>query len=454
MSNILFSTLGMTDPIKNDHDGPFLHIMRHYKPEKVYFFMTKRVCELADQDDRYRIQTAKLCEEEGFDCEIVELRYEEIDRPEQFDLFYPIFEKELINIYNANPGCQLLINLSSGTPQMKSTCHLLALTAPFPVIPIQVTTPNERENYGSPDYDLEKSWGNNLDNHPDLEPKKRTREVEAENLRYLFLREAAISNIEAYNYNAALNILTGVKDFVPGDVLWLLRAARNRKNMELSEAEKDSKMAGYDLYPVKSSDAKDLFEYLLVLDLQQKTGLLMDFARGISPALSRLFEYFLEKKCNRRVKRDYCVQIGATPGHWKIMRDKLKKTEPQLLDYYDQRFSGFFRDSDLSCSSLLPMLEFDCRESGRYPNAVILEKAVAMRNVEEKIRNRAAHSITAIKEAQFTRAAGISSERLLKDMKWMFQQIYAPYFTSKADVWDSYNQMNRQIIAGLKGRSS
>ena len=31
---------------------------------------------------------------------------------------------------------------------MKSACQLVALTAPFPVLPIQVTTPNERENYG------------------------------------------------------------------------------------------------------------------------------------------------------------------------------------------------------------------------------------------------------------------------------------------------------------------
>ena len=55
----------MTDPIKNDHDGPFLHIMRRYKPQKAYLFMTKRVCELADQDDRYRIHAARLCREEG-----------------------------------------------------------------------------------------------------------------------------------------------------------------------------------------------------------------------------------------------------------------------------------------------------------------------------------------------------------------------------------------------------
>ena len=451
MPRVLFSTLGMTDPIKNDDDGPFLHIMRHYKPQRAYLFMTKRVCELADQDDRYRIHAAALCREEGFNCEIIELRYEEIDNPQQFDIFYLIFEKELNQIHRANPGCQVLVNLSSGTPQMKSTCHLLALTAPFPVIPIQVTTPHERENYGSPDYDLEECWNNNLDNHSDLEPKDRTRQVEAENLRYLFLREAAISNIEAYNYTAALHILAAVEDFVPRDVMRLLSAAQKRKNMELSEAEKDSNMANYDLYPIKSSDAKELFEYLLLLDLQQKTGQLMDFVRGISPALSRLFEYFLEKKCRRQVKKDFCVQSAADPGHWRMRRDKLEKKDPQLLAYYDKRFTPAFRDSDLSCAALLPMIEFDCGAGGRNPNREVLERALAMRNVEEKLRNRAAHDITAIKEEQFVQAAGISSFKLLSWMKWMFKCTFSHYFTQNSDAWDSYNQMNAHIISKLKG---
>lgn len=450
MSKVLFSTLGMTDPIKNGHDGPFLHIMRHYKPQKAYLFMTKRVCELADQDDRYRIHATSLCREEGFACEIIELRYEEIDNPQQFDIFYPVFEKELNNIHNANPGSRILLNLSSGTPQMKSTCHLLALTIPFPVIPIQVTTPHERENYGSPDYDLEKCWENNLDNHPDLEPKDRSRQVEAENLRYLFLREAAISNIEAYNYSAALHILATVQDFVPRDVMLLLSAAQKRKNMELSEAEKYSSMVHYDLYPIKSSDAKELFEYLLLLALQQKTGLLMDFVRGISPALSKLFECLLERKCRRQVKGDYCAQSADDPAHWRMKRSKLERKDPRLLAYYDERFKPAFRDSDLSCSTLLPMIECDCGAAGRNPNSDVLERAQAMRRVEEKLRNPAAHGIKAIKEEQFIKVAGISSYELLSGMKWMFKYIFSNYFTHNADAWDSYNQMNAHIISRLK----
>ncbi|WP_054697331.1 type III-A CRISPR-associated CARF protein Csm6 [Syntrophomonas palmitatica] len=450
MSKVLFSTLGMTDPIKNDYDGPLLHIMRHYKPDKVYLFMTRRVCELADQDDRYQVHAARLCEREGFACEFIELRYADIDNPQEFDLFHPIFEKELVNIHNENPGSEIIINLSSGTPQMKSACQLLALTAPFPVMPVQVTTPNESENYGSPNYDVELTWNNNLDNHPEMEPRDRTRLVQSINLRFLFLREAAISNIEAYNYTAALNILAGVKDFISPDVICLLKAAQYRKNMDLTQAEKESRRVKYDLFPIKSGDGKELFEYLLLLSLQQRSGQLMDFVRGISPALSKLFELFLQEKCQRHIKRDYCEEKQRGSGHWKMKRSKLEKMDPNLLAYFDLRFPTGFKDSDLSFSALLPIIEFDCNPQGSFPNEAVLKKAQDMRVVEESIRNKAAHNIIAVKEEQFAREAGISSDKLIRDMQWLYKYIYPHYFTANIDPWESYTKMNNEIIARLK----
>lgn len=446
----MFSTLGMTDPIKNDYDGPLLHIMRYYQPAKVYLFMTKRVCELADQDDRYRIHANRLSEREGFACELIELRHAEVDNPQRFDIFHPLFAKELINIYNNNPDCQLLINLSSGTPQMKSACQVLALTTPFPVLPIQVTTPNEAENYGSPNYDLDSNWNNNLDNHPELEPVNRSLAVNSVNLRYLFLREAAISNIEAYNYTAALNILAGVKEFISPEAMHLIRAAQLRKNMDLIQADKEAKLAGYDLFAIKSGDGKELFEYLLLLSLQQQSGQFMDFVRGISPALSRLFELFLQEKCQRYIRRDYCVEKRRASGHWRIMRNKMEKMAPDVLEYCDTKFFNGFRDCDLSSAALFPIIEFDCGLPGKFPNAKVLKKVQAMRNVEESLRNQAAHNIVAIKEEQFKCEAGITSEGLMKEMQWMFKYVFPNYFSGETDPWDSYIKMNNEIIARLK----
>ena len=106
---------------------------------------------------------------------------------------------------------------------------------------------------------------------------------------------------------------------------------------------------------------------------------------------------------------------------WLIKRDKLARKDPQLLAYYDKSFASGLRDSDLSCATLLPMIQFDCAANGRFPNEVVYKKAQDLRNVEEKLRNPAAHNITAIKEEYFTRVAGISSDRVLKDLQWMFR---------------------------------
>jgi len=440
----------MSDPVRNDYDGPFLHILRHYKPAKAYLFMTRRVCELADHDDRYRIQAQNLCASEGFNCEIIELRHEEIDKPHEFDIFYSIFEKIINRIHKENPGCEILINLSSGTPQMKSACQILGLTSAFPVTAIQVTTPNEQENYGVKDFDVELSWENNIDNDPSLEKKPRTKEVKSTNLRFLFLREAAISSIKAYDYSAAFDILQSVREFVPKEVLSLVKAAVHRKNIELKEAQKESKSANYNIFPIESGDAKELFEYLLLLKIQQESGQLMDFVRGITPALSRLFEAFLSERCQVRIKKDFCVETKSGSGYWIIKRDKLAAKSPELLKYYDSYFNGAFKDSAISCATLMPMIEFECRPNGRFPNKRVLEKTRLMRKTEEAIRNPAAHTIKAIKEEEFIEKVGISSEKLLKDMQWLFNEIYGKYFNQNMDAWNSYDVMNDEIIRRLK----
>jgi len=450
LPEVLFSTLGMTDPIRNDYDGPFLHILRHYKPQKAYLFMTKRICEQADLDNRYRRHASALCKSEGFFCELIELRYAEIDNPSEYEIFYSVFLEIINKIHTDNPGCTILINLSSGTPQMKSAAQLLSLTTTFPVTAIQVTTPNEGENYGQPNYNVEEAWLNNIDNDPELERKNRSKQVDSINLRYLFLREAAISNIEAYNYLAALDILQSVEDFVPGQAMSLLKAARHRKNMVLVEAGREAKLAGYDLFPVQSSDARDLFEYLLLLRVQQKCGQLMDFVRGISPALTKLFEAFLTVKCQIHIKEDFCVETPRGSGFWKLKRGKLEANAPDLLIYYDRAFN-FFKDSAISCANLLPMIEFECGPEGRHTDSIILERSRLMRSVEEKIRNPAAHNIKAIKEEEFKREAGLSSKKLLEYMQWMFKYIYPCYFKADLDIWESYECMNREIINRLKG---
>ena len=53
MKQVLFSCLGTTDPVRKEHDGPMLHILRHYRPESVWLFLTPEIKELAKTDGRF-----------------------------------------------------------------------------------------------------------------------------------------------------------------------------------------------------------------------------------------------------------------------------------------------------------------------------------------------------------------------------------------------------------------
>ena len=47
MKQILFSCIGTSDPLRGEHDGPMLHILRQYRPESVWLFLTSEIQSLA-----------------------------------------------------------------------------------------------------------------------------------------------------------------------------------------------------------------------------------------------------------------------------------------------------------------------------------------------------------------------------------------------------------------------
>ena len=49
---ILFTCMGTSDPVRGYRDGPMLHILRWYRPEKVWVFLTEEAAELNQKGDR------------------------------------------------------------------------------------------------------------------------------------------------------------------------------------------------------------------------------------------------------------------------------------------------------------------------------------------------------------------------------------------------------------------
>ena len=51
-NTVLFSAIGATDPVRDNFDGPMLHIARHYRPKKVYLYFSEEMAEMEYKDNK------------------------------------------------------------------------------------------------------------------------------------------------------------------------------------------------------------------------------------------------------------------------------------------------------------------------------------------------------------------------------------------------------------------
>ena len=84
---ILFSPIGGTDPISNFRDGAFLHICRHYQPDKVYLYLSAEMCRFHDDNNRYIYCLTQLGELLGHQFEYEIIRRDDLEDVQIFDYF-------------------------------------------------------------------------------------------------------------------------------------------------------------------------------------------------------------------------------------------------------------------------------------------------------------------------------------------------------------------------------
>ena len=137
---ILFSPLGDTDPVRGCYDGAMLHIVRNYQPERIVLFYTHDMAEKERHDHRYTRAVQRLAPE----CQIEEV-FTEIRDAHLYESFSRILPQEVLRIRETFPGSTLLLNLSSGTPQMKTVLAMLASDMED-CIGVQVAAPARHSN--------------------------------------------------------------------------------------------------------------------------------------------------------------------------------------------------------------------------------------------------------------------------------------------------------------------
>jgi CRISPR type III-A/MTUBE-associated protein Csm6 len=448
MKKLLFSPVGGNDPISNFRDGSLLHICRFYRPDVIYLYMSKEIFVYHEQDDRYRLAIGKLAEELDW-CPAVEIVPDSFSEVHEYDYYYKKFSDCLNEITNQNSeglntkSTQLYVNVSSGTPAMKTALQVLSMLSAYRTIPLQVATPIKGMNptvENRSRYEFEEQWDCNEDNEKSAE--NRCKEVRSENLLTLMKIDLIKSFIRKYDYVAAFEVAQTIRPQIEPEALILLEAQKKRLKLDLSGADKLLKHSNRYRLPQISGDHKNIFEYLLWLKVKLEKEEYADFLRGLSPAITEIFTKILEHNGNLE---DYYT-FDKRKKRYVLSGEKIECKKKVSEAFHERYGEGIISEKDLSSDNLVVII------MSLHPEKDVRKKIEGIRNFEYKLRNKAAHEIVSATEDWMKQTIGggksgkAISQGIWDDLKYLLSKSGA-----KIDekYWQSYEEANRLIDDSL-----
>ena len=426
---ILFSPVGMTDPIRYFKDGAMLNIIRNYAPDIVYLYMSKEILIHHREDNRYLYSIGELAELLGKKIDVHVIERPELEDVQLFDSFIADFSEILNKLHTKYPDDKIILNVSSGTPAMKSSLQILSLTLDYDMLPVQVSTPQKKSN---PRIDDEKNaspqelWELNESNS---EEDNRCITSHTENLLAEFKKQSLIKLIRSYDYSAAFELAKDMN--VPQKFIDLLDAANNRLKLNYSKTVKVFEKYGCNIRLCEDKELEAAAEYILLLDIKVKKQEYADFVRAITPVIAELFILYLKNKCGVNV-------LDFTGNNKKWDMKKLQNTDilTHLNNFYG-RLKVCPVYSDATCELICKM----SKDSNAINTALVLRD-----KIEKNIRNIAAHEIISITEEKIKRDTGYSSDEIIRyllDMLMLCGMNISKRFTL------AYDNMNEHIIMNL-----
>lgn len=446
MKKVLFSPVGGTDPIapSTEKDGSMLHICRVYKPDVVYLYMSAEMLKRHIRDNRYVYCIERLGEYLNHKFEIHIIERPEFVNVQDYDYCFEEFQgvfKEIEEKLEADDV--LYLNIASGTPAMKGGLLFLATIGEYKYIPVQVTTPDEHINkhYGveDNDYEPELYWSENLDNTPDF--INRCKEINCPNLRIVIEKNIISKHIAEYDYAAAYRLAGDLKDNMSDKAYNMISMALARQQLDIKKVQQFEKSTGTDILPVRQGNRINLVEYTLGLRIKYKRKEYGDFIRAISPLLTDLFEAIIKEKCKVDLRKKYWYEDNK--GIWKWKKEKMEACDEgrKILSKMEVYYGNEFRDNTaVMASNLVPVINCLLSDNGK-----IVKKVNDLRNIEEKIRNLAAHEIVAITDENISDKLEqkISIEQIYENIKSLVSFIG---IGNSESIWYSYEIMNDMII--------
>lgn len=441
MSSVLFSAIGLTDPVRSEHDGPMLHILRHYRPEKVYLFLTK---EIAEKEEKYNIYKQSIqCVIP--DCEVVRY-FTEVDQPNDFDGL-SVIATLLQEVEQENEGKTILLNISSGTPQIKSTLSMVALTNPSIYKAVQVNTPDGKGNRSEqfqPElgHILSEWMETNLDHHG--EGTNRCSEPYLWIFKCPMLRNEILSLIKDYNYAGALQLYESNKIILSEKVGLLLKHGRFRQNLEDEKAKEYAKKLDkyQQLYPIVSYDLANLLEYCLVMDIKCERSEYADLIVRLEVFLTSL-QWIMLKEIVKVEKKD--IVTKGKVEKWDIQA--LQTKFPNLQQYSNQEYSNeigktatFEWNRFINSKALTMILKYWNEQQKIQDVQEVLVEIAKWRDVIEQLRNSVAHTITDVTAESIHNVYGKKVDVFMTSLKTNLMK--ASNGKIKKEHFDIYKNIN------------
>lgn len=433
---ILFSPLGNTDPIRKCYDGACLHIVRHYHPERVVLFYTADIRAKKAIDDRYVRAIRSVAQ----DIEIEEI-FTDIRNPHLYDEFTEAFQAAVERLHERYPDAQLLLNLSSGTPAIKTMLALLSVEHSY-CLGIQVADPDRRDHSINDDEDIETAIEMNLDNEAGA--TCRAFEPHLKTFRYYSEKHRIESLVDSYEYAGALEVARHSSTIGP-ETVELIRHTLLRSQFRTAEARAVlTRYDGRSLFPFTNEPrVEELVEYFLLVQLAQNRGELSEVLLKSVPFLFTLLKHYVEQNSNIKLA-DICTGSRA---HYRLDRGKIIATEPELWDYYNQNIKNF-REGDLSFLNLYYLCDYlDYRKIARdnILNGKLLAELAKIERYRAQ-RNALAHTLTTLGEDEFRTEIGLSSGEFVAVLARLLQLVCGERVHSIRQIYRNLNTWIKESI--------
>lgn len=429
---ILYTPVGDTDPIRGCYDGGMLHIVRHYNPDMAILVLSKDMEQKEESDSRFSKALKHV--KADLDIKLIHTGLEDVHRIDTLQPFVDHFY-EMLSEY---PDAEILINLSSGTPQMKLIMSYLSVEHDA-VRGIQVDSPQGGSNRSEPavndDEDIETIIENNLDDQEDTE--NRCHEPQMGYIKRNNLKQSLHTLINSYKYKEAISLYERYKktfiDELDNDVLPLLEHGKMRLDLEYKSAlEKINRIGDLSLTSIFTDWKRiKLHEFLMLMEVRLKQGQIEDFILKITPFMYELMLYYFSMV--------YYVNWDEfkkrTPVGPRTNMVSFREKHPQLYSsWYAHTKTPQFNEIQLSLNHMLHMLE-----DQPNVNSLLLRQLKDIRNIERKIRNKIAHEVVVLTEVEICKSVSIKSlQSFLELIQAVFSTIMKPSKQNEL-IYDTIN---------------